>query len=303
MDALLRNRLIAGGLVVGMLVYGGIASGSRIDESRARVAKIRKGEQTVEQAQASAMARELRFKADEGYFFEELEADFKALGVAPVSQERLRAPNPVFHEIERPVVLRAGKTWSSPRIKVRASIERVLFQQHGAKIAAKHAVATVTNTGTKPIAYFMRAVSADRGECPTRGARAHNAMALLPRESAEVVVCAGSGKVEIRELKVMEVTPIGYAYVSKVPPQAVGYDATTSRAHRPGSKVRACSSVPAVKLAGGIERGEVAWEDVVDFYSRHNCERFQYVPGYTRATEPVSQLPVTQAEPAAEPAP
>jgi hypothetical protein len=117
-------------------------------------------------------------------------------------------------------------------------------------------------------------------------------MALLPGESAEVVVCAGSGAVKVEDLKVLEITPIGHAYVSKVPPPTVGHDPISSRSHAPHKKVPMCSMVPSTRIGNLIKLGKAQWRDVMDFYARHSCERFQFFAGYTMATEPVERLPV-----------
>lgn len=290
---ILAQRILSGVALAGVLGYGGYATTAAADASKQRVSEIRSREQSADQAEAKAMARDLRFKADERYYLGELNEDYGKFGLDPMSIDALRKPNRAFHPIRKPMKLKPGRGWASKHVRVRASIEKVTFQQHGAKIAAKHAVATIKNISKVPIAYFMKVTSADLGECPTRGARSHNAMALRPGESAEVVVCAGKGSVLVNDLRVMEITPIGYVYLSMVPPQAVGHDAVTSRAHRPDDKIPSCSSVPAVQIARGIRSGQFAWEDVVDFYSRHNCDRFQYVHGYKMATGPVEQLPVT----------
>ena len=166
------------------------------------------------------------------------------------------------------------------------------YREHGARVAARHSVATITNVSTTPIAYFLRVRSADRGQCPTRGARLHNAMALLPNEKAEAVVCAGKGRIKIEDLRVLEITPLGHAYFSKIPPIAVGHDAVTASAHQPLRKLPLCTKTPSVTISNALRGGVSQWEDVADFYSRHNCERYQFFPGYKLAKEALPELPV-----------
>lgn len=117
-------------------------------------------------------------------------------------------------------------------------------------------------------------------------------MALLPGETAEVAVCAGGGAVQVEDILVLETTPIGYVYFSRVPPAAVGYDAATAQAHRPAIKAELCTRLPAVRIANALREGEVTWPDVADFYTRHPCDEYQMPLSYRRAVEPVAELPL-----------
>ena len=120
----------------------------------------------------------------------------------------------------------------------------------------------------------------------------HNAMALRPRETAEIVVCAGGGKVELQRLDVLEITDLGYIYLSKVPPVTVGHDGTTDTAHRPLERVQMCRSTVDTKgIAGMLGNGTVRWVDVADFYSRHDCEQFRFFPEYRHTGADLARLP------------
>jgi len=291
-----RARLIAAAGLVVVVGVGMRLAGSAERASRRTIERLRTQEVAPEQAQTAALARDLNFTRAEGYFHAQLEADARAFGVEPSSLEVLKRPNPFFDEIDTPVVVAPGKLWRSPHIELRVSIEKVTYRQRGAAVTANHSVAYVTNTSRKPLAYLLRLRSAERGECPARGARTHNAMSLAPGQRAQVVVCAGMGSVQIDELRVLEVTPIGAVYVSKVPPVAVGHDAVTSGAHRGLADAPLCTKVPGVTLAQRIRAGVLSWEDVADYYSRHNCERDQIGLDYRLETSPVVHLPVASAE-------
>jgi hypothetical protein len=126
-----------------------------------------------------------------------------------------------------------------------------------------------------------------------RGAREHNAVALRPGESAEIVVCAGRTDVRIERLEVLEVTDLGYHYLSQLSPLALGHDATTAAAHRPVVAVAACADLDVRTLAAYLQAGTATWADVVDFYSRHDCHRLPFFPGYRRAEQALPTLPVS----------
>lgn len=290
---MVRNRVLAGLGVLVAFIIGMSTAGETTAAIEEKVELVRAREKSPQQAQAEALAREHKYKRTGDYFASKLEEDLSAYGITGVDVETLRQPNAFDHAISDPKVLAPGTSFRSKHLKVAAAIEKVSYRRQGATVSARHAVAKVTNHADVPVAYFIDVRSADRGECKVRGTRMHNAMSLLPGETAEIAVCAGSGGIEILDLRVLEITPVGHVYVSRLPPQTVGYDAVSARAHSAGRGVEMCSAVPSVKLAGLIRDTKLAWEDVVDFYSRHNCDRVQYVDGYVRATEPLATLPVT----------
>ena len=107
-----------------------------------------------------------------------------------------------------------------------------------------------------------------------------------------ISVCAGAGSIRVTDVRYLEITPLGYEYLSQLPPETVGYDASIARAHTPRRGRKICSSVPVQKIAHWLKNGELKWEDVADFYSRHSCERIQIDRRYRRATQNLERLPV-----------
>ncbi|MCA9710585.1 MAG: hypothetical protein KDK70_32385, partial [Myxococcales bacterium] len=174
-------------------------------------------------------------------------------------------------------------------IKVR--LDKVNYMQRGAKVSSVHAIARLENVSKRPLAYHV-VLKGEAGKCIVRGAREHNAVSLRPGESAEIVVCAGRDKVRVERLEVMEVTDLGHHYLSQISPLALGQDGTTAAAHQPLVSVATCANLDAKTLAAYLAAGTASWADVVDFYSRHDCHRLQFFPGYRRAEQPLEVLPV-----------
>ena len=172
----------------------------------------------------------------------------------------------------------------------RVRTEIIETERRGMRTKNEHTLVDVENVGTVPLAYFLD-LRAREGECQVRALTRFDAMALLPGEKGEISICAGSHEVEIRDFRVMEVTEIGALWVSKVPALAVGYDQVVARSHFAGLGIEMCAELPAAEFAGRINAGEVAWEDIVDFYSRHDCEHYRWWPGYKRIIEPLAALP------------
>jgi hypothetical protein len=294
-DPILRNRVLAAGGLVAVLGFGLRTSGRAVARSEARISELRSHETTAKAAEHEALSRELSFKSDERYFETRLAEDLGKYGLATMVAADLRGPQGFYDELRAPLTLAPGKSWRSAHFSVTASVEKVKFQQQGAQIAASHSVATVQNVSSVPIAYFADIGAGDGRECRTRGSRMHNAMALLPGERAEVAVCAGTGAVRLEKMLALQITPIGYVWLSRVPPMAVGYDAITSQAHRPNVRAELCTRVPAARIAARIEAGDLAWQDVADFYSRHPCDVFGLPEDYRHAQADLPRLPMAPA--------
>lgn len=287
-----RDRVIAV-VALGLVGVGGVhlSTEATADTSR-QVTELLEREIPAAEAQANALQRDLKFKETDDYFAAQLLADARAFGVAEPELDALRQPQVYRRVVDERRVLAPGKGFRAGRLGVRALVDRVNYVREGASIRARHVIARVKNHGDRPVAYFMRVRSTTRGDCPVRGLRRHNAMALRPGESADIVVCAGTDPIEVLDLRELVVSELGYVYVSRVPPLAVDHELTSVRAHDAGPGLSTCSQVPAEHLRGEIRDGHLQWQDVVDFYSRHNCDRDHFVAGYRLAHEALPKLPV-----------
>ena len=205
----------------------------------------------------------------------------------------------VIHVVElaAPMVLSPGRSWSSDRLQISAVVEKVKYQKHGAMVSARHAIAVVQNVSDVPLAYHVRVTSEARGRCDVHGARQHNAMALMPGEKAEIVVCAGGGKIRLMHAETLQISELGHRYLSRVPPRAAGVGSLSSHAHAPPAGSTLCETVDAAGLSRSIREGTVRWVDIVDFYSRHSCDRFRFFPTYRHSGDVLDKLP---AQPAGE---
>jgi len=63
--------------------------------------------------------------------------------------------------------------------------------------------------------------------------------------------------------------------LNHVPPAIVGIDPRVARGHRPATTQR-CTSAVSQAGRSGLERGEIGWRDLVDFYARHRCQTYQF---------------------------
>jgi hypothetical protein len=291
MNPELRNRSIAGVVLAVLLGVGGWygTTANAATEAELQIVLAQRADVKVEQRRA--LDRGFEFEKTREAFATALDQDVTKHGLGPTTLEELEAPAKFFHVVAEAKELAPGARITDERVTVAAAIEKVTFQKSGASIRADHAVITVKNVSARPIAWFGRFSSAERGHCEARGARRHNTNALWPNEEAQVPVCAGSGGVVVEDLRVLELTNIGYVYLSQVPPQSFGHDEIRSQSHTPPRGVSRCPLVPATQIANRIKSGEWQWEDVADFYARHNCQRHQIPDDYRMARDGI-KLPV-----------
>jgi hypothetical protein len=283
-------RAIAGAVLVAALVAGVWLSGKFARDSSARVADLRGHERDLDTARADGLAQSDALLVDDKEYAQAIVEDSERFGLVPIDLALLRAPHAFFDEIDETVELAPGRDWKSKHLAIEAVVDKVTYRQRGASVAANHSIARVTNIADKPVAYFLRLASVERGRCEVRGARMHNAQALRPGEVAEIVVCAGGGAIRIEDAQVLEVSELGHRYLSQVPPSAMDADEVTDGAHHPLEALERCRLDPGAS-AGPIQTGTAGWADVADFFARHDCHRFVFPSGYRRATAPIPRLP------------
>lgn len=282
-------RILAAVVLAVTVLAGVYLSGKARRDAEQRLEDLRVGIDRGEQDAASVDAVRAA-KLDPQRFEQQLREDLLRWGLTPVTVQELAQPNAYFLEASEPTTLGPGRTWSSAHVRIRVRLDKVEYMQRGAKVSSVHVVARAENVSPRPIAYSLR-MRGEAGTCAVRGAREHNSITLRPGEEAEIVVCAGRDRVVLERLEVLEVSDLGHHYLSQLSPLALGQDAITAAAHRPLVKVSACPDLDARTLAAYLEAGTAAWADVVDFYSRHDCHRLQFFPGYRRAEAARVSLP------------
>ncbi|MCA9653240.1 MAG: hypothetical protein H6712_31600 [Myxococcales bacterium] len=285
-------RIFAAVVLALTLLTGFYLSGKARRDTEQRVADLQagvdRGEQAVE-SEAKALPRSLEL--DPTQFEARMKEDLARFELPPMSLVDLAAPNAYFEEVAEPFTLAPGKAWSSAHVRIKVRLDKVNYMQRGARISSVHVIARVENISDVPIAYRL-VLSGEAGNCEVRGAREHNAVSLAPGEEAEIVVCAGRDRVIVESLEVLEVTMLGHYYLGQVSPTAFGQDAISAASHRPQGPVSMCSDLDTKAHAAYLQAGTASWADMADFYSRHDCHRLHFFPGYHRAEEPLAALPV-----------
>jgi hypothetical protein len=154
-------------------------------------------------------------------------------------------------------------------------------------------VLRIKNLTARSLAYHVvTAPRPDGAGCNQRSILAHNALVLEP--SAELVRSECSYRpgmsLAIERVETLELDPLMALYVSRLPPRAVGIEPRLALGHAPvlPNTWSMCGSMAAQSVRAAMERGQITWRDLVDFYARHRCGTYNFVEGY-RAFETDSE--------------
>ena len=286
-------RLLAGVAVLAAVGVGVALASTLTRDSETAVDALLASRVSPDDAQRDALALEPSYRSSEAFYRTRVDEAAAALDIAAPSLDDLRAVNAFEHTIPtRPRELAIGEDFTAGGLKVAIELRALTVMQRGVQRDSEHTLAVVRNIGARPLAYRLRLRAVPNSGCERRALTRYDAIVLAPGERAEISVCTGARPVELLELRTLEVSEIGALWLRKLPPQALGSDEETARAHASTSDVEICAGIPAVSYAQQLADGGVQWEDIADFYSRHDCEHYRWSAGYVRATQAVEQLPV-----------
>ena len=148
-------------------------------------------------------------------------------------------------------------------------------------------VLDITNTTSATLGYYVATTpSPNINTCSQSRPLPFNAM-VIGRNSHETrVECAyrDDMAIVVTHVETVELAPLQAFYVNQVPPTMVGIDDRIARGHQGPRGGEKCSTVMSQAVAAGLERGEIAWRDLVDFYARHRCQTYQFPSTYRAFT-------------------
>ena len=223
--------------------------------------------------------------------------DAKAWGIDrdDVTEEILKKGHPYFIEFSGDMALEVDKSFETDHLKLSVKTEKISLGEEGMALATDHMIMEIENKTDKHLAYQVRTTI--EGKCASKAVIAQNAMALKPKETLRRTECLPNGPGELRILKVevMELTQIGYYYVSRLDPERLFMDPRSTEGHQmPMDK--GCKILPwrAIHQAG--KKGGAGWRDVIDFYARHNCDKYFFFPSYRYKEAGLDALPAKAPE-------
>jgi hypothetical protein len=227
------------------------------------------------------VTRELRFQGE--YYKTLLAEDARRFGVkAPTVAELAK---PLRHIVEF-----SGRQRLQPRkeggldtehLKLRLSIAKEWAHAPGGGFTAPHAILHISNKSDKHLAYHIVTDTIDRRRCLNKSDLTHNAIALAPGEEVARTECTVDSLTEIvvTRVEVVELSPLSYHYLCRVPPGMLLLDERTAGGHLAG-RGKPCPPIAWAEIKAGAEAKDVAWLDVVDYYARHSCDEYTFFRGY-----------------------
>ena len=198
------------------------------------------------------------------------------------------------------VVLKPGeRARDMGRLRLSVYVENLNATSTSGSYRTKHLVLRIENRTDEYLAYQIATRPKGGAQmCGYKGDLAHNAIALAPHESVERTECLfrESMNLAVERTETLAVPPFSYHYVSRLHPPHLGMDTRATRGHR-ASQGAPCLDIPEQTIRVGLDKGQVTWRDVVDFYARHRCETYLFPVGYRAFTRPAQyRLPVAQKD-------
>lgn len=237
---------------------------------------------------AESVGRIIRYSPE--YYKASTEEDAKRYHVAPLDPATLAEPLVYAAELGAPRAMKVGHdTLETPHLVVSAHVKKEWARTPaGQAFKFDHIVLTLENRSDKPIAYRVATTVSHPESCQSQGAIEHNAIALEPRETIERSECLWHKHQTLRvdSVEAIELTRLGYYYVSRLNPVQIGLDARTAAGHRVPAPAKECSFVPWRDIEASAAEAHTGWADVIDFYARHNCDDYSFFRGYRRWTAP-----------------
>ncbi len=109
-----------------------------------------------------------------------------------------------------------------------------------------------------------------------------NAMTIAKDHSETRLECSWRAglALAVTRVETLEVGPLSAWYLDHVPPSSVGIEPRITRGHHVAETMERCAFALPQSVRSGLERGEIGWRDLVDFYARHRCQSYQFPLSY-----------------------
>jgi hypothetical protein len=221
------------------------------------------------------------------------------LGIEAPSVASLLEPNafenPVTHG--KPVVLAPGATKRFGPLNLKVRVDTLSLDRHEIRSKGEHTVLQIHNTADHPVAYRLNVRKKSNGDCLSLAVFNYDAMVIDAGAKTDISICSGRQSAEILDFRMLSITPIGARWIRQIPPLAVGNTAIAARSHKLADADTPQCNEDAADMARAMEEHLVRWEDVIDFFSRHDCRKYAWVSEWRLAKQPLTRLPILPQEP------
>jgi hypothetical protein len=209
--------------------------------------------------------------ATQGMYVNYLERDAASAGVRTPTADEMSRKLPA-HSDEARHVLEPGK----PAIELAGLRLR-------AERAGDAVVLVIQNLLASDVAYLVTtSPSVGTALCNSARPLPINALVISKGGSETRTECTYRDGISIvvTRVETVEVSPLSSFYLSEVPPSVVGIEDRVARGHHGVETKEPCSTIVSQVVRTGMDRGEIGWRDLVDFYARHRCQTYQFPTSY-----------------------
>ena len=100
----------------------------------------------------------------------------------------------------------------------------------------------------------------------------------------------------ITRVETMEMQPLSSYLLQLAPPTLIGVDPRIARGHRGVEAREKCSPVVSQAVRSGLEKGQIGWRDLADFYARHRCLSYRFPLSYRAfKSDDEREVPATES--------
>lgn len=163
----------------------------------------------------------------------------------------------------------------------------------------KSLVLRIENRGTTALAYsVITAPTPKISGCNAALPIAHNAIVIAKGSTERRAECVWRDgmALAVTRVETLAVSPLSAWYLSLVPPALLGVEERIARAHRGAQAREKCATVVSQAVRSGLDRGQIGWRDLADYYARHRCATYRFPMSY-RALTKDGERPLPVVEP------
>ena len=222
-----------------------------------------------------------------------IEQDAKSYGIPSPSYDDLCQSNPYFEELHDKQHLRIKAPIETRHLRVSLEVSKQTTVIESHTLSTDHLVLRIENLTPFYLAYRIQTSVPDKRKCMLKAELPQNAIALEPKQTTLRTECLyrKDAQIDITGIEVVELPALSAYYVSRVPPNSTLYDPRTSAGHTPPRGVMCPQTFSWREIKEGIDKKELGWRDVIDFYARHNCTEYSFFKSYRYRGDPTAPLP------------
>lgn len=227
------------------------------------------------------------------YYKGMLESDAKSYGIQAPAYEDLQQANPYFDELQGKQHLRIKAPIETRHLRITLEVSKQTTVIEAHSLSTDHLVLRIENLTPIFLAYRIQTSVTDKQKCALKAELPHNAIALEPHQTTLRTECLfrKDARIDVTRIEVVELPALSAYYVSRVPPNSTLYDPRTSAGHTPPRGVMCPQTFSWRDIKEGIDKKELGWRDVIDFYARHNCTEYSFFKSYRYRGDPTAPLP------------